>query len=519
MSSNSSPPNVNRRSDPSGLSRWFRFITALAGAAGLLFAVVVVLDPFIEGSMEKAPKEASPLVPQRENDRGSAGDYPDPRALSQAFAHVAEKVGPAVVNITTRQVSGDEQPRSERSFDDFFGRFFGGTLPPQRRQSLGSGVIIDPNGYILTNNHVIERADEIEVQLSNEAVYEAEVVGTDPATDLAVIRIEADDLLPAAPLGDSKRMAVGEWVLAMGNPFGFGHTITAGIISAKGRDIRQGPYDNFIQTDAAINPGNSGGPLVNMNAEVIGINSNIVTSGGGNMGIGFAIPSNLASKIYSQLVEHGSVVRGWLGVSIQDLSPQLARNFGLEGKQGAVVGEILGDDSPAAKAGLEAGDVIVAIDGQAVESNSHLVNLVADFRPGESVGVEYYRDGKLLSTRVILGQRDDPAVAQQGRSAGESERGRLGVTAQDLTPQLASQIGSTSQSGVVLMSVDPDGPAAKAGLRRRDIIFEADRQTIRGIDELERVISEVPRGGDLLLRVERVGRGTSSFLWIAIELN
>ncbi|MFQ5789774.1 MAG: PDZ domain-containing protein, partial [Acidobacteriota bacterium] len=303
------------------------------------------------------------------------------------------------------------------------------------------------------------------------------------------------------------------------NPFGLGHTVTAGIVSAKGRVIGQGTYDNFIQTDAAINPGNSGGPLVNMNGEVVGINSNIFSASGGNMGIGFAIPSNMARKIYNQLVEHGTVTRGWLGVQIQNLTPKLARGFDLEGKKGAVVSGILGDDSPAARAGLQAGDVIVELDGQPVESSSQLVHLVADVSPGQSVVVKFYRDGKLQSTRVTLGRREDNIAALPAEGGDEAERGRLGITAQDLTPQLASQIGAASKTGVVVVSLDLDSPAADAGVQEGDIIIEANRIPVRNVNSLQDVLSRVPEGGDLLLRVERVSRrGQSSFYWIPVRL-
>jgi S1-C subfamily serine protease len=255
-----------------------------------------------------------------------------------------------------------------------------------------------------------------------------------------------------------------------------------------------------------------------MNGEVVGINSNIVSSSGGNMGIGFAIPSNMARNIYNQLVEHGSVTRGWMGVSIQNLTPQLAKGFGLEGEKGAVVGQILGDDSPAGNAGLQPGDVIVEINGTPIESSNHLVFVVADIPPGETVDVKYYRDGTLKSARVTLGKRSDNTTARRARPDEETERGRLGVTAQDLTEQLASQMGSTSQSGVILVSVDPDGPGADAGLRRGDIIISANRQPVRGVDDLERIMREVPEGGDVLLRIERVSRGSSSFLWLPVEL-
>jgi serine protease Do len=311
---------------------------------------------------------------------------------------------------------------------------------------------------------------------------------------------------------------VGEWVLAIGNPFGFGHTVTAGIVSAKGRIIGQGTYDDFIQTDAAINPGNSGGPLVNMKGHVVGINSNIISASGGSMGIGFAIPSNLGRKIYDQLVEHGSVTRGWLGVGIQELTPELARSFKLEGQKGAVVSEVLGDDSPAAQGGLQAGDIIVEFNGESVESDTALVKLVADVRPGQTVPIKFYRDGKLSSTEVKLGTRAQNLSAQQEPSE-QSERGRMGVSVQDLTPQLATQLGTSTRAGVVLLAVNPNGPAADAGLRRGDIILEANRKPVATVDDLEREMKDVPAGGDLLLRVERVGRGQSSFLWIPVQLD
>jgi len=520
MSSQVSQPVGNRPSEPSG---WLRFLAAVAGVAGVFLAIAIALGPFAEGSARRgsAKQLPKPTPVRAELGPGEGSDgYPNPSDLSHAFARVAEQVGPAVVNITTKQEarSDFQHPRTGGPFDDFFERFFGGPMPQRRRASLGSGVIVDAEGYIITNNHVIERADEIEVQLSDDKVYQATVVGSDPETDMAVIKIELEGALPHAPLGDSDTIAVGEWVLAMGNPFGFGHTITAGIISAKGRIIGAGSYDNFLQTDAAINPGNSGGPLVNMDGQVIGINSNIVSSSGGNMGIGFAVPSNLARNIYNQLVESGSVTRGWLGVSIQNLSPRLARGFDLEGQKGAIVADVLGEDSPAAKAGLKAGDIIVEIEGKPIESNNHLVRMVADLPPGSVVEVKYYRDGQIESTRVTLGKRSDNLAAQSGGVPQESERGRLGITAQDLTEQLASQMGVTSQDGVILVSVDSDGPAAEAGLQRGDIIIEANRQRVRGVEDLERVMAQMPDGGDLLLRIERLARGQSSMLWIPVEL-
>ena len=520
-----------------------RLLALAAGVVGMFLGLTIALGtmrPLAAGGEQGgrsyeapgAPEVASSGAHSQEAQSGTASlasgtsstasdQLPGPEALSTVFIDVAGKIKPAVVNISTEKVESGvpfEHPELGGPLDDFFERFFGGPPGEQRRRSLGSGVIVDPRGYILTNNHVIEKADEIEVQLSDETRYAAKVVGTDPETDLAVIQIETNDRLPFASLGDSDRLVVGEWVLAIGNPFGFGHTVTAGIVSAKGRIIGQGSYDDFIQTDAAINPGNSGGPLVNMRGEIVGINSNIISATGGSMGIGFAIPSNMTRNIYHQLVDHGSVTRGWLGVGIQELSPDLARSFGLEEKKGAVVSQVLGDDSPAAEAGLQAGDVIVAFNGQPVDSDTTLVRLVADVRPGQSVEVEFYRDGELESAQVELGERAANAQSEEPRSQ-ETERGRLGVSVQDLTPQIASQLGTSTNAGVVLIGVDPAGPAADAGVRRGDIILEANRQAVANVDDLEIQLRSVPPGGDLLLRIERVGRGQSRFLWISVKLD
>jgi serine protease Do len=505
-----------------------------AGVAVLFVALVIAVGPTTsgwqasEGEKQVAPSAPSPpprvsVTAGAESAKAPARDagLPDVDALSRAFASVAETLKPAVVNVFTEQKAGQAfHPPTGGPFDEFFERFFR-EQPDQRRRSLGSGVIIDARGYVVTNNHVVENADEIEIQFSDERRFKAEVVGTDPPTDLAVLKIKADanQSFPHVEFGDSDALVVGEWVLAMGNPFGFGHTVTAGIVSAKGRFINQGAYDDFIQTDAAINPGNSGGPLVNMNSQVVGINSNIISNSGGSMGIGFAIPANMARKIYDQLVSSGTVTRGWLGVQIQPLSPELARSFGLEGKRGALIADILGQDSPAAKAGLKAGDIIVELNGVPVDSNTHLVHLVADIHPGDSVEMKYYRDGKLASTKVTVAKRTvDEALAAPAPEL-QGEKGRLGISGQNLTPQLASEIGASSKAGVVLVEVDPDGPAEDAGLRNGDILIEANRQPIKTVEDLQRILTEVPPGGDVLLRIERVIGGRSTFSWVPVTLD
>jgi serine protease Do len=504
-----------------------------AGIAALFAALVVAVGPTTSGwhmeqsqpsppsaRLSAAPAETPPET-KTSSVRESDKELPGVDDLSRAFASVAEALKPAVVNVFTEQKAGEmPHPPTGGPFDEFFERFFR-DQPDQRRRSLGSGVIIDARGYVVTNNHVVENADEIEIQFSDERRFSAEVVGTDPPTDLAVLKIESDgtESFPHVEFGDSDAVVVGEWVLAMGNPFGFGHTVTAGIVSAKGRLINQSAYDDFIQTDAAINPGNSGGPLVNMRGQIVGINSNIISNSGGSMGIGFAIPSNMTRRIYDQLVAEGAVTRGWLGVGIQPLSPELARSFGLEGKRGALISQILGEDSPAAKAGLQAGDIIVELNGVAVDSNTHLVHLVADIRPGETVAMKYYRDGKLGSTKVTVAKRTVEEALAAPRPDAQGEKGRLGISGQSLTPQLARELNATSKAGVVLVEVDPDGPAEDAGLRRGDILIEANRQPIRSVDDLQRILADVPEGGDVLLRIERVIGGNSTFNWVPVTLD
>ncbi len=530
MSMNSNRSGHSKRSGP------LRPLAFAAGIAALFAALVIAVGPTTSGWQASQEGPLAPSAPPPSSRVSTASgdetpkppardsELPDVDALSRAFASVAETLKPAVVNIFTEQKAGETieklEPPTGGPFDEFFERFFR-EQPNQRRRSLGSGVIIDARGYVITNNHVVENADEIEIQFSDERRFKADVVGTDSATDLAVLKIKTDtnETFHHVDFGDSEALVVGEWVLAMGNPFGFGHTVTAGIVSAKGRVIGQGTYDDFVQTDAAINPGNSGGPLVNMKAQVVGINSNIISNSGGSMGIGFAIPSNMTRKIYDQLVSEGTVTRGWLGVQIQPLSAELARSFGLEGKRGALISDVLGEDSPAAKAGLKAGDIIVELNGVPVDSNTHLVHLVADIHPGDTVNLKYYREGRIASTKVTVAKRTvEEAFAAPPRDV-QGDKGRLGISGQNLTPQLASEIGASSKAGVVLVDLDPDGPAEDAGLSRGDILIEANRQPIRSVDDLQRILAEVPKGGDLLLRVERVIGGRSSFTWVPVTLD
>jgi serine protease Do len=434
--------------------------------------------------------------------RGTAADTP--RSLPD-FVALAKKLGPAVVNISTTQVRsapsgpqfgspfGDEDPMNE-----FWRRFFGGPIPrgPQRQRSLGSGFIIDKNGSILTNNHVVENAQKIVVRLADEREFEAKVVGKDAKTDIALIKIDAKDL-PVVPLGNSHRLEVGEWVMAIGNPFGLDHSVTAGIVSAKGRQIGQGPYDNFIQTDASINPGNSGGPLINLRGEVVGINSAIFSRSGGNIGIGFAIPINVAKELLPQLETKGKVTRGFLGVLIQKVTPDIAEGLGLDHARGALVANVT-KDGPADKAGVKVGDVIVEFDGKEVNDSGDLPLMVARTSVGKTVPMKVLRDKREVTLKVTLGElKEEEAVASTTKNEA------LGMTVQEVTPQIAESLGLDKAEGVVVTDVRGDGAAAEAGIRRGDVILEVDRKTVHNVADFRRALGSTEKGKSVLLLVRR----------------
>ena len=437
------------------------------------------------------------------------GVKPYPNAPA-SFTDLVKRVGPEVVNISTTKVItrrsmprpfGPEGPWRDFFGDDFFERFFG-QIPRERKQrSLGSGVIIDPKkGYILTNNHVIAGADEITVRLDDGKEYKAEVVGRDPKTDLALIRTKvALDIEVGAPLGDSDKVQVGEWVMAIGNPFGLERTVTVGILSAKGRVIGAGPYDDFLQTDAAINPGNSGGPLFNMKGEVIGINTAIVASG---QGIGFAIPINMAKELLPQL-KKGKVTRGWLGVSIQEVTDDIAKSFKLKKSQGALVAEVM-EDTPAERGGLERGDIIVSFDGKSVETPNELQRIVANTSPNKRVKVEVMRDGKAKTLTVKVG-----TMPEEFPETAKAITTDLGLTVQTLTPDLAEQFKwSRDEKGVLITGVEPGSAGDEAGLRRGDLIKEIDRQEVETTEDYKRILSKTKKGDSVLLFVKR---GTRTF--------
>jgi serine protease Do len=440
---------------------------------------------------------------------GDAG--PDPRSFSGLpdFVNLAKKIKPIVVNISTTQMNearGGPGPQEfsspfgeEDPFNDFWRRFFGGPQPrgPQRQRSLGSGFIIDSDGSILTNNHVVENASKIVVKLDDNQEYEAKIVGRDQKTDIAVIRINAKTALTAANFGDSDALEVGEWVVAIGNPFGLDSTVTSGIVSAKGRHIGQGPYDNFIQTDASINPGNSGGPLLNLRGEVIGINTAIFSRTGGNIGIGFAIPINLVKELLPQLRGKGKVVRGYLGVLIQKVTPDIAESLGMEKSQGALVANV-SKDGPAEKAGVKVGDVIVEFDGKEVKDSGDLPIIVARTPVDKKVRMKVLRDKKETFLNVAVGELKDEEIV-----ATAPEKGELGLTVQRLTPQMAESLGLERVEGVVVTAVEPASAGDEAGIRRGDIIVEVDRKAVRSIDDYKKAVAGVRKGRGVLFLVRR----------------
>ena len=413
------------------------------------------------------------------------------RQTGKAFSSVARRVSPAVVFVRVERRR--ESPFHDSPFDEeLLRRFFG--MPrdiPQERTEVGqgSGFIFSKDGYILTNNHVVGDADRMTVRLVDGREFAATLVGTDPPTDVAVIRIETEDELPILELGDSSALEVGEWVLAIGNPFGLSHTLTVGVVSATGRSsIGLADYENFIQTDAAINPGNSGGPLVNLDAEVVGINTAIFSQTGGSMGIGFAIPINMARAIQKQLVERGEVTRGFLGVVIQNLTPALADSFGVEGHKGALVAELT-PNSPAVRAGIRQGDIILGMDGEAVKNVAELRNRIALTAPGSKARFRILRDGRERTVSVEIGKLD----AQQRLAAGDpSNFPELGLTVSDMTEEQARSLGYEGEAGVVITSVQPQGPAARAGLRPGMLIRQVNRRGVADAEELR----EALRAGD-----------------------
>ena len=433
---------------------------------------------------------------------------------NDTFIAVAKLARASVVNISSSQKSARTEQRFQNPFfnDPFFRRFFGEEerrlpAPKERReQGLGSGVIVSADGHILTNNHVVEKADDIKVLLPDKRTFTAKVVGTDPKTDVAVIKIDATNL-PVLAWGDSSQLQVGELVLAVGNPFGLNQTVTMGIISAVGRaNMGIVDYEDFIQTDAAINPGNSGGALVNLKGELIGVNSAIFSRTGGNMGIGFAIPSNMAKSVMNSLVKHGKVVRGWLGVSIQEITLDLAKEFAAPDTRGALVAEVM-EGSPAAKSELQRGDIITAYNGVAVNDPAHLRSLVADTTPGTGVTVTLLREKRTKDVRLTVQElpKDIASSTRPEPSNGRGEHALAGVTVESLSTREGRR--SRSEDGVMVSEVRPDSPADRAGLKEGDILREINRKPVRTVQDFERLVNGLDPKARALLLITR-GQGT-----------
>ncbi|MBN1382006.1 MAG: DegQ family serine endoprotease [Deltaproteobacteria bacterium] len=422
-----------------------------------------------------------------------------------SFADLAEQLKPTVVNIsTTKTIKGIQRSPfgSGTPFDRFFGddeffqRFFG-NMPERefKQKSLGSGFIISNDGYIFTNNHVVEKADEIQVTLSDGKQYDAEVKGQDANTDIALIKIKPDKDLPVAKLGDSGKLRVGDWVFAIGNPFGLEHTVTAGIVSAKGRVIGSGPYDDFIQTDASINPGNSGGPLFNLDGEVIGINTAIVAQG---QGIGFAIPVNIAKNILDDLKTKGTVTRGWLGISVQDITDDMAENLKLKEKNGALVGNVFEGD-PAGQAGIKTGDIIIEINGEKIKNTHELLNIVASLKVGNEVSIRVLRDGNILTFEVTVGERkEEKELAQKGKTAE-----KYGMSVQEITPDMAKHFGLTEQTGVIITGIQQGSPADEAGFKVEDIILQVNKIKITSMSVFLKEMTKGKQQDILLFLIKR----------------
>lgn len=484
----------------------------------LFLAVASCSLMFSVGSISDSAYAKAPMV----NEKGQI----------ESFADLSERLLPSVVNIATTQKLDaienmpqmpDFPPGSpfEDFFEEFLDRHRGS--PDTNPSSLGSGFIIDAEaGYIVTNNHVIANSDEIRVILHNDESVEAELIGTDEKTDLAVLKIdpEGHDLMEV-PFGDSSSMRIGDWVLAIGNPFGLGGTVTAGIISARGRDIQAGPYDDFIQTDASINRGNSGGPMFNTDGEVIGINTAIYSPTGGSVGIGFAIPTKLAEPVIEQLIKYGQTRRGWLGVRIQSVSEEIAESLGLEDAKGALVASV-SKDSPAEKAGFEAGDIILNFNGQDIVEMRDLPRIVAETEIDSKVKVDLWRDGKKKVVKVKIGELEK--AEQEGKTddikavrpdGEELELEDLGLTLGNITPNIQEQFGYPDDlKGVFIAAADPDGIASRQGLSTGDVILELDQKDVESIKDIKKVLDKLRKSDSraALMLVDVQGQGSVRFV-------
>jgi serine protease Do len=435
------------------------------------------------------------------------------RMVPQNFSALADTVSPAVVHIRVEKtVKGggpafhqfDQNPFGDNEqFKKFFGRKFGQQRRPEFKQpGQGSGFIIDKTGYIVTNNHVVEGADTIKVILKDDSEYDAQIVGRDPVTDIALIKVEAKGNLPTVPMGSSDKLKVGEWVAAIGSPFGLEHTVTAGIVSAKGRVIGSGPYDDFIQTDASINPGNSGGPLINMSGEIVGINTMIIAGGSG---IGFAIPIDQAKDIIVQLKTGGEVTRGWLGVTIQDLKGDLAEYYGVQDKSGVLVASIIPGD-PADQAGIQPNDIITEVEGKKVTTSRDLTNLAAKLGVGDTAKITVLRDGRPKVLKVKVGKRPLTMAAASDHQRQEKE-GEYGFQVTELTPQVAQRYKIKETTGVIVVAVEPNSKAQAAGIQQGDLIIEINRKNVASVKDFKNLIDQHKKDDGINLLVKRMNGG------------
>ena len=473
-------------------------------------AWVAVLASAVMGLVALAPhlghtNTAAPLWSER-----PVPVAPAAAVLAANWVELTRVLKPAVVNISSRRL--EERVEMQNPFGNLspFGDDERGPRRPRHTvRSMGSGFIINPAGYIVTNNHVVEGATDIRVKIDDGREMAGTVVGRDPKTDLALLKVEATGL-PVIPLGDSTQLQVGEPVMAIGNPFGLERTVTTGIVSATGRVIGQGPYDDFIQTDASINPGNSGGPLINSRGQAVGINAAIFSQSGGSVGIGFAIPVNQAKSVVTQLVASGKVTRGWLGVTIQPLTAELAKGFNVTEGTGALVAGVQ-DGSPAARAGVKAGDIITHYDGQKVATSADLPKLVAATAVGRQVPVTVVREGKKVALNVTVAQMDEPG--QPVMAQAEEAKGPLGLTVETVTPSIAKELKLSEPRGVIVRGVRSGSPAENAGIRAGDVITEVDRQAVADAAQMKRALEKHPKGAPVVVMVRR--DGTSLYVALA----
>ena len=478
-----------------------RYRAAWLGVMVAAIVGLVALAPHLGHTTTSAP-----LWTDRPMPSAPVAAVPQPN-----WVELTRALKPAVVNISTKRVEervqfqnpfGNQGPFGDNEqLQQFFKRFGEQQSPRRTVRSMGSGFIINAAGYIVTNNHVVEGATDIRVKMADGRDMAAKVVGRDPKTDLALIKVEASGL-PVIPLGDSTKLQVGEPVMAIGNPFGLEQTVTTGIVSATGRVIGQGPYDDFIQTDASINPGNSGGPLINGQGQAVGINAAIFSQSGGSVGIGFAIPIDQAKSVVTQLAGSGKVTRGWLGVTIQPLTAELARGFNVTEGTGALVAGVQ-DKSPAARAGIKAGDIITQYDGQKVSKSADLPKLVAATPVGRQVPVTVVREGKTVALNVTIAQMDEPgqpAVAQ-----AEEEKGPLGLTVETVTPSIAKELKLSEPRGVVVRGVRSGSPAENAGVRAGDVITEVNHQAVADAARMKRALEKHPKGTPVVVMIQRDG--------------